>query len=168
MPKSQKKPWKAGVKELLKEKPPKGWQVLDISGDGVYLLPNDLAECQGNHSKREQALVGPYKLVVEFFLLSRSLKGKISVRIALGEEKACFDHFWKVARTLQCPKPRTPSQALNTQSVAAWPEPSKRPVFQRNEHARMAKWVKEFLENPPSEMKQLLQEARRVCAGHSD
>ena len=152
MPKKPITPsWIHGLRRALLDRGPAGWKVMEgIQGAGVQLLPDDPIFLQRNASGAPHALVGPYKVIFEVFRLTTTGNLKISARISAKETQPLFHEFNGIARALKCPQPKG-SRSQLSQSVAAWPANPYRQSFASTDYEGMARWVREFLHQPPAD-----------------
>ena len=151
-------PWYRRVHQELEAHPPECWSVVNgINGAGVFLLPNDGALHEQNCSEQDIPLVGSYRIIFEFFRLSRSGAIKVSARVAGTSGEPLFDRLNSIAQDCLCPLPGR-RVARQTQSVAAWPVRHERPVYAVEDHTGMANWLREFLAKPPHDFQRFLKE----------
>ena len=151
-----------GVRDELTKKSPLGWVVLkDIAGRGVQLCPNDCAYLTGNQSGIELQLVGPHKIVFEFFRLN-SGNLKLSARVSGIEGSPVYHEFYGIARSLGCPLPAGKGKAVSSQSVAVWPPKESRHSCAANDYVGMAEWVRSFLSAPPSDFTHFVAASRNL------
>lgn len=149
-------PWYRRVQRELQASPPNGWSVVTgISGCGVFLLPNDSVFHDRNQSDTDLPLVGSYRIVFEFFRLTRSGAVKLSARVAGVPGKTDFDRIDEIARACASPSPRA-GISYRTQSVAAWMPKGRREVFKIEDHVGMAQWVRNFLAKQPEDFSRFL------------
>ena len=156
--------------------PPNDWSVTHFVGGaqgGVYFVPEfwtgNGVPLNFNLVPEDQRMNG-HRLLFEFFQLETNWDVKISARVLItdGDQNllvgpnTLFGELQGLALQLGCPQPQAVGGTI-TRTCAVWPE--RRPVFQRNDFAGMAVWIRNFLVDPPQSFRNFVEGARPILHG---